>query len=167
MNARRCWLLLCVGWWSCAHAGAERAAPNPPGLSPEQVVQYAIASAGRVAPGGHGALRATLRIAPGYHLMSNAPRNPLYIATRVQFDAAPGVAWDDPSYPAASDFRLSKETIATFAGEIEVRLPFTVASDEDTGTRELHGMLVYQACTGTSCLFPVKRQIAAQIEITR
>jgi DsbC/DsbD-like thiol-disulfide interchange protein len=156
-----------MGWWSCAHAGAERVAPNPPALSPEQIVHYAIASAGAVAPGGHGELRATLRIEPGYHLMSNAPRNPHYIATRVQFDAAAGVAWDDPSYPPASDFRLSKVTIATFAGEIEVRLPFTIASDAETGTRELHGDLVYQTCTGTSCLFPVKRQISAQIEVAR
>jgi DsbC/DsbD-like thiol-disulfide interchange protein len=99
--------------------------------------------------------------------MSNAPRNPLYIATRVQFDAAPGVAWGEASYPPALDFRLSKETIASFAGEIEVRLPFTVASDADAGKRELHGALAYQACTSASCLFPVRRQITAQIEIAR
>src|SRR4029077_2098268 len=154
---------------ACAHSGAQQPDSEKPErmLAPEQVVRTSIATPPVLRPGDHGELLVTLRIAPGYHVMSNQPSSTLYIATSVRFAAQNGIAWGSPSYPPPRGFRLAAETIATFEGEVEVHQPFAIASDATPGSAELAGTLEYQSCTKTSCLFPVKRALTARIEIAQ
>lgn len=165
MNGLRLGALLLL---SCAHAEPSGHAVQPERLlSPEQIVRATIAPTPAVPSGGHGELRITLQIAPGYHVMSNQPSNPLYIASRVRFAAHEIIAWGAPIYPPPQSFRLADETIATFEGEIAVRVPFEIANAAIPGSYELLGTLEYQSCTQTSCLFPVKRTLTAPITIVR
>jgi DsbC/DsbD-like thiol-disulfide interchange protein len=107
----------------------------------------------------------TLSIAPGYHVMSNRPSDPAYIPTRVRFEDAAGVSWDEPQYPAPVPFKLDQRSIDTFQGAAVVRIPFRVAPDAAPSSLHFAGTVRYQACTEGSCLFPVTRQVTATIEV--
>ncbi len=164
-------LLACSVLAGCAHTATTPAAAGtsgkPPLLAPERVVHSEVAQKVTAAPGERGELELRLRIAPGYHVMSDWPSNPLYIATQVAFEPQPGLAFESPRYPAPQRFRLGGEDIATFEAEIRVRVPFSVAKDAAPGPRQVCGVLHYQACTRGSCLFPVQQALSASIEITR
>lgn len=99
----------------------------------------------------------TLDVAPGFHVMSDRPSEPTYIATRVALDAEQGVAAGDVRYPAATPYALGEKTIATFAGAVTVQVPLTIANDAAPGARRLRGQVRYQACTESRCLFPTTR----------
>jgi DsbC/DsbD-like thiol-disulfide interchange protein len=160
--------------WLCLVAGCAHASAPPPAapaheqdatLAPERVVQAEVTAPASVARGEHAALQVALRIAEGYHVMSDQPSNPLYIATHVHWNGVDGVTFEQTTYPAPHSFDLGSEQIATFEGELTVTAPFTVAGDTAPGTRELTGTLEYQSCTFASCLFPVKRPLHAQLVI--
>jgi peroxiredoxin len=109
------------------------------------------------AAGGHGEIVVRLRVASGYHLMSDRPSAPEYVATRIDLDRAEGLTWSAPKYPPPTAFALADKVIDTFEGDIEVRLPFDAKASKTPRKRTVRGALRYQACTKTSCLFPVKR----------
>jgi thiol-disulfide isomerase/thioredoxin len=141
------------------------AAEAPFQRAAENVVGVEVSESPRVAPGASGALVVTLSIAPGYHVMSNHPSDPSYIPTRVRFDDAPGLSWDEPAYPAPVSFKLAQRSIDTFQGTTVLRVPFRVAPDAGPSSHHVSGTLRYQACTEGSCLFPVTRQVTATIEV--
>jgi peroxiredoxin len=118
-----------------------------------------------VAAGEHAEIGVRLDIAPGYHVMSDRPSAPSYIATRVVIDGAPGVGVGEALYPAATPFALADRSIATFVGTVDVRVPIDVAPDAPPGARRLRGVVRYQACTASRCLFPVSRSFDVAVAI--
>jgi peroxiredoxin len=120
-------------------------------LPPERVVELAASVAGEYAI-------VRLRILPGYHIMSNVPSKPSFIATRVRLEPAEGLTFGEPVYPAASSFALGGEPISVFERDVEVRVPFRRSGR--TAPRTVSGSVRYQACTATLCLFPVTRSVS-------
>ncbi len=133
---------------------------------PVEVVAIQAAAPVRVAAGEAAEVAVTLSIAPGYHVMSDRPSDPLYIPTRVVVTRTEGITWGEPRYPEAVPFRLSDRSIATFQNRVTVRLPFEVAPGATASRRTVEGTVRYQACTEASCLFPVTRPISATIDVT-
>ncbi|MFN7942863.1 MAG: protein-disulfide reductase DsbD family protein [Thermoanaerobaculia bacterium] len=150
---------------SVAVASGPTPATSPPSPAAKPVVTAALAATAPVRAAGAGEIVVTLTIADGYHVMSDRPSSEFYIATRVRFPDADGVAFAAAIYPPPREFSLSGRAIATFEGEVRVRLPFTVAAGAAPGERELHGELSYQACTRSRCLFPVKAPLVARISV--
>ncbi len=133
-------------------------------LVPRPVVG-AFATPRAVAAGAHAELDVHLDIAPGYHVMSDRPSEPTFIATRVQLDGAPGVDVGEARYPLAASFALDDHAISTFAGRVDVHVPVEVAPDAGAGSRRLRGSIRYQACTATRCLFPASRAFEAMVAV--
>ena len=102
--------------------------------------------------GDHAKLDVRLDIAGGYHVMSDRPSEPTYVATRVVVDGVPGIIVGEALYPPSGSFALAGQSISTFAGALDVSLPIDVASDASPGLRHLHGSVRYQACTEYSVL---------------
>jgi peroxiredoxin len=102
----------------------------------------------------------TLKVRRGYHVMSNQPSQTNYIATRVRLDADDDVDLEPPVYPPPVPFSLGERSIATFAGNVEVRIPCRARGGAIAGSRPWKVTVRYQACTSTLCLFPVTRSIA-------
>ena len=113
-----------------------------------------VAVRSEAATGSGGELTVHVHIASDFHVMSNAPSKPNYVATVVELSGPPGVTFDKPRYPAPTSFRLSDTEISTFRGDFDVVVPFTVAASVHAGAQEIHGTLHYQACTESRCLFP-------------
>jgi len=132
-------------------------------LPPESVVAVSLAPA----PVECG-VRITLRIAPGYHVMSNRPSAPNFIATSVTL-ASNDVQFEPASYPPAVPYRLAERAIATFRGDTEILAHCAAGSRVVPGTRDdsaaVDVVLRYQACTESSCLFPVTRHLSTRIPL--
>jgi peroxiredoxin len=120
-----------------------------------------------VAPGAHGELAVTLRIAPGYHTMSDRPSKPEYIATKVTITDtdAPALTFGPAAWPPAATFDLGSESISTFEREGVARVPVDVAAEAERRPRTVRGTVRYQACTRASCLFPATTPFETTIDI--
>jgi peroxiredoxin len=148
--------------------GEPKAGVGPSGEpTAESVVRIATTSPGAVVAGETGEVTVVLSIAPGYHVMSDRPSDPSYIATRVRFEDSRGVRWKEPRYPPSVSIQLDKTSIATFQGEAMVSIPFVAATDAGEASSLFDGTVRYQACTESRCLFPVTRHVTAMIRIAR
>jgi peroxiredoxin len=146
--------------------GTRGAGPSAPPESPEKVVAIAV-SAPPVEVGGHGGLVVRLRIKPRYHVMSDRPSDPLYIATRVTVEGADELTWQEARYPTATAFALSDKSISTFQGDVSVEVPFVVTTTAHEGVHPLAGTVRYQACTEGSCMFPVTEPFVTSVRVGR
>lgn len=138
----------------------------PPTLTPENVLVVEPREATFAAPGATGEVIARLRVAPGYHVMSDKPSAPQYIATRLRLSEAEGLTFEEARYPPPVAFKLVDHEIATFQGNAEVRVLFHVAPNAAPGLRTVMATLRYQSCTETACLFPVTRELSFPVNVT-
>jgi peroxiredoxin len=116
--------------------------------------------------GEHVDLHVGLLVAPGYHVMSDHPSRPSYIATRVEVAGDDGVdVAGPPSYPPARAFAVAGRDIATFEGSVDVVVPLAIAKGSAPGPRALRGQVRYQACSATRCLFPSTQAFEASVAV--
>ncbi|MGO8999815.1 MAG: redoxin domain-containing protein [Polyangiaceae bacterium] len=136
---------------------------GPVTMPPEKVVSVELGTVSGTGAGGQREIVVRLRVAHGYHLMSDRPSAPEYVATRIVVDRVEGLTWSEPRYPPPTALALADKVINTFEGDVEVRLPFEVTASETPRRRAVRGTLRYQACTKTSCLFPVTRAFEVEV----
>jgi peroxiredoxin len=116
-------------------------------------------------PGGHTEARVQLIVAAGFHVMSNRPSEPTYVPTRVILEANAGAFAGETQYPPATFFRIGDRSISTFAGTLDLRIPIDVAKDAPAGSRRIRGLLRYQACTVSRCLFPTSQPLEVELVV--
>lgn len=107
------------------------------------------------APGGKFELTIDVRIKPGFHIQSNAPLNPSFVATDVFLERADGLSFDKAIYPAPS-FRTIKHVgkVSEFAKRLTIRIPGEVDESSTTLPAKLGGLLRIQACNYKGTCFP-------------
>src|SRR5580700_10055510 len=71
------------------------APPSAITLAPESVVAVESREGVFAAPGATGEIVVRLRVAPGYHVMSDKPSAPEYIATRLRLDETEGLTLEE------------------------------------------------------------------------
>jgi hypothetical protein len=99
-------------------------------------------------------VKLSVKVAPGYHVNSNAPEDPFLIPLRL--------SWDKPvlepvavQFPAPQHVKLgfSDKPVAIFSGAFDIVVTFRVpAKAADMGV--MSGKLRYQACNDRECLPP-------------
>jgi thiol-disulfide isomerase/thioredoxin len=123
------------------------------------------AAAPAVPAGGRTHVDVTLRVADGFHVMSDRPSEPSYIPTTVALDVAEGMTIGTPLYPPPAPLALGERTLATFAGSVVVHVPLEVESGSAPGAHTLRGTVRYQACTAARCLFPASLPFAVTLDV--
>ena len=110
-----------------------------------------------------GRVRALLEVSvpDGFHLQSNAPRDPSLIATTLTFPATPGVRAEEVVYPKATDFTLEgqAEPLAVFERRFLVGVQFSVGAGTAAGPIEVPARFRYQACNDKLCFAPVTADV--------
>jgi peroxiredoxin len=132
------------------------ASGRAPLLSPERVVDVRFAAA-------ECGVRVSLSVAPGYHIMSDHPSQPTFIPTSVTLSSEE-LSLAAAVYPKAVPYSFAEQTIATFRGQNEVLVPCSPGATPPTRTTAISATLRYQACTDTTCLFPVTRHFSERIQ---
>jgi len=97
----------------------------------------------------------------GFHLQSNAPRDPSLIATTLTFQTVPGVRAEEVVYPKPTDFTLDgqSEPLAVFERRFLVGVEFSVAGGTAPGPIEVPARFRYQACNDKLCFPPVTADV--------
>jgi thiol:disulfide interchange protein len=116
-----------------------------------------------------GRVRALLEVSvpEGFHLQSNAPRDPSLIATRLTFSTPPGIRAEEVVYPKTTDFTLQgqSEPLAVFERRFVVGVVFSVAADAAQGPRDVPARFRYQACNDRLCFAPVTANVQWTIAV--
>ncbi len=155
-------LLLAALLGSLAGARAARAGEPPPKRKRIDLTCTGEAVPAQVAPGGRGelVLRATLRdhvhvYADDTFVVVPTPREGVTYGTPVLSSSSP---WTDPTAP-------NEPPIQVWFGSIEVRLPFTLASDASLPLK-VGALLKWSACDEQNCFPPDKLTEPVAVEIT-
>jgi DsbC/DsbD-like thiol-disulfide interchange protein len=128
-------------------------------LSPMNVV--------KIHPGETVTVAVKFKVDPGMHVQANPATKKNLIPTTVSFEPVDGLEIGAPGYPEGKPFRLkgSDSDIATYDGDVEIRLPITATAKAKSGKLRLKGKLRYQACEETSCFFPMTVALEAPLVI--
>jgi thioredoxin:protein disulfide reductase len=135
------------------HSSAWAALPRP-----EQVVRLTGARLAET-PGNKTVLRVDAGILPGWHINSDKPSSPDYIATSVSIKAPQSVSVGDIEYPPAElitpEFSMG-EKLSVFTGAITFRANLSEKAPVNPGQPIAFDLsLDYQACNERQCLRPV------------
>ncbi len=107
-----------------------------------------------------------LTIASGYHINANPPSFSYLKATELNVEPSGGITPGKPVYPSSvtRKFAFSKDPLAVYEGETEIKLPLSAAADAQKGAQTLKGKLRIQACDEEACYPP--RTIETSIPVT-
>jgi Disulphide bond corrector protein DsbC len=106
--------------------------------------------------GGSAEASIKLTIASGYHINANPPSFSYLKATELNVEPSGGVTPGKPVYPSSvtRKFAFSKDPLAVYEGETEIKLPLSAATDAQKGAQTLKGKLRIQACDEEACYPP-------------
>ncbi len=156
-------LLVCAGLLAVVVAAAAAHAALP---RPEQVVSI---TGGALAPVARGkaVLRVDAAILPGWHINSDQPSSPDYIATHLSIKGAPELKVGAIQYPPAEtiapEFSMG-EKLSVFTGKVSFKAEVSSTAELEPGRKAAFDLsLDYQACNERQCLRPVT--IAKQIAL--
>ena len=137
-----------------AFIGTGVSAGQTPRLSHAEVT--AVPIAGPVQAGT--TLRAVLqvKVAPGFHIQSDKPRDPSLIPLTLTIDAPAGISVGGLKFPPPKDFTLkgSDSPLAVFEGTFPIEAKLVVGKDHSAGEVTVPARLRYQACDETTCFRP-------------
>lgn len=108
-----------------------------------------------------------VRLPDGYHVQSNAPRDPLLIPTELRIDAPAGVEVAEIVFPKAVEFRLegSDQALLVFERDFTIGIQLDIAGTVATGELTVPARLRYQACDDKVCYAPTSAATAWTLKV--
>ncbi len=115
-----------------------------------------IATSERVPAGGEVRVALSVQLPDGFHVQSNAPRDPSLIATELAIDAPAGVTIEEVVFPKTTDLTLDgyDQPLAVFGRVFTIGVRFRVGASVPTGALVMPARLRYQACDDKVCYAP-------------
>ena len=116
--------------------------------------------------GGVVVSKLRFRLRPGYHVNSNAPKDPSLIPLRLTWDAgmAKTVSLEFPP-PVMERYAFSEQPLSVYTENIVITSRLQLNSNAPTGSQALLAKLRYQACNNTTCFPPKTVEVKQPIEI--
>jgi hypothetical protein len=102
------------------------------------------------------------RVAAGYHINSNTPREEFLIPTTFSIPDGAGVRLDRAVYPAGTDFTLPLDPtnkLSVYNNEFTIQARIVA----DAGSHLVEGKLHFQACDKSVCLPPKTIPVAFNV----
>jgi DsbC/DsbD-like thiol-disulfide interchange protein len=121
-----------------------------------------------VRPGKSVPVEMSFRVAPGFHINSNHPKDEFLLPTQLTFDAPTDIVIAKLQYPQGKDYSFSfapDQKLNVYSGDFSVRGMVTTTSTASKGTYRVHGTLMYQACDNASCYPPKKLPVAFDVHV--
>ena len=150
MNSRVLAGAAAIAIWSAS--AAAQTAPRGPARADVEPLQAGTA----VAAGSE--LRAALRVRlpDGFHVNSNAPRDPSLIPIRLTIEPPAGVQVAEVVYPAPTDLKQKGADLplSVFEREFLIGVRFTIDTGTQAAALTVPARLRYQACDETMCYIP-------------
>jgi Disulphide bond corrector protein DsbC len=110
------------------------------------------------------------RVAPGFHINSNAPKSEFLIATKLNMDVPTDIALGKIEYPPGQDvsFPFSPdEALNVYAGDFTVKVTVHPLHSVVAGKYVMHGFLRYQACDNAQCFPPKNLPVNFEVKVVK
>jgi len=149
--------------------GVVSAQDFPPGSRAPSVAYFppAIKSVYRGHP---GIVQLQFRIASGFHINSNQPKQEYLKKTELRLDAPTDIAVVKVKYPAGEDRSFTfdpNEKLNVYSGDFAVDVTVTPLKTVLPDNYAVHGMLKYQACDNAACYPPKQMPISFEIKVAK
>lgn len=110
------------------------------------------------------------RIASGFHINSNQPKQEYLKKTELKLDAPTDIAIVKVGYPQGEDrsFPFSPdEKLSVYTGDFAVSVTMRPLKTVLPAKYAVHGMLKYQACDNAACYPPKQIPVSFQIKVSK
>lgn len=141
----------------------------PPG-SRVPSIQYFPPEIATVYRGQAKPVQLQFRIASGFHINSNQPKQEYLKKTELKLDAPTDIAVMKITYPAGEDkaFPFSPdEKLSVYTGDFAVGVSVRPLKTVLPAKYAIHGMLKYQACDNAACYPPKQVPVSFEIKVTK
>lgn len=110
------------------------------------------------------------RVAPGFHINSNAPKSEFLIPTTLKMDVPTDIVLGKIQYPAGKDvsFPFSPdEKLNVYSGDFTVDVGVHPLHSVMPGKYVIHGTLRYQACDNAQCFPPKTLPVSFDVKVVK
>lgn len=110
------------------------------------------------------------RVASGYHVNSNQPRDEYLKKTELKLDPPTDIAIEKVAYPAGVDKSFPfapDEKLNVYAGDFEVGVVVRPLKTVMPAKYAVHGVLKYQACDNAACYPPKQLPISFELKVLK
>jgi hypothetical protein len=122
-------------------------------LKPAWVTAAPVAPV-RLTPGKPATVELDFRVAPGFHINSNHPKDELLLPTTLRLNPPTDIVVAKIKYPAGKDLVvpfLPGDFLNVYSGDFSITALVTAARALPVGTYRVHAALKYQACDNRQC----------------
>ena len=120
---------------------------------------------------GHlGGVRLQFRIAPGYHINSNQPKQEYLKKTELQLDPPTDVVVSGVTYPEGEDRSFPfapDEKLSVYSGDFAVKVLVHPLKNVLPAKYAIHGILRYQACDNAACYPPKQLPVSFEVKVIK
>jgi hypothetical protein len=149
-------LLLGSGLWAQSGKGPSVTMAPVPLVSAQQAKQTTVTL--------------SFRVASGFHINSNAPKDEFLIPTALKMDPPTDIVLGKIEYPAGKDvaFPFSPDTkLNVYSGDFTINLSVHPLASVVPGKYAMRGLLRYQACDNAQCFPPKTLPINFDIKVVK
>jgi hypothetical protein len=110
------------------------------------------------------------RVAPGFHINSNAPKSEFLIPTQLKMDVPTDIVLGKIQYPAGKDvsFPFSPdEKLNVYSGDFTINVGVHPLHSVVAGKYVMHGTLRYQACDNAQCFPPKTLPVSFDLRVVK
>jgi hypothetical protein len=120
---------------------------------------------------GHpGSVQLQFRIASGFHINSNQPRQEYLKKTELKLDAPTDIAIEKVIYPDGEDRSFPfapDEKINVYSGDFPIKVVVRPLKTVIATKYAVHGKLYYQACDNAACYPPKQLPVSFEIKVLK
>jgi len=101
-----------------------------------------------------GSVELDFRVAPGFHINSNHPKDELLQPTTLRLNPPTDISVAKVKYPTGQDLSfafLPGQKLSVYTGDFSITAMVTAARSIPLGTYRIHAALKYQACDDRQC----------------
>jgi cytochrome c biogenesis DsbD-like protein len=110
------------------------------------------------------------RVAPGFHINSNAPKSEFLIPTNLKMDLPTDIILGKIQYPAGKDLSFPfspDEKLNVYSGDFTIAVAVHPLHAVQPGKYVMHGVLRYQACDNAQCFPPKTLAVSFDVKVVK
>jgi len=110
------------------------------------------------------------RVAPGFHINSNTPKDEFLIPTALKMDVPADIALGKIEYPEGKDlsFPFMPDTkLNVYSGDFTINVAVHPLASVGPGKYVMHGVLRYQACDNAQCFPPKTLPVSFDVNVVK
>ena len=133
-------------------------------------VSMAPAALTNIDRGSSGMVQLQFRVARGFHINSNQPKQEYLKKTELKLDAPTDIVIGRITYPAGQDrsFQFApNDKLSVYSGDFEVGVTVRPLHNVLPAKYAIHGFLKYQACDNAACYPPKQLPVAFEVKILK